>query len=78
MERPEALGGVDITVYSAEIREPFMGNSVPVSVLIYRRGGRIVHVEFENPEGMRAGAKCTDNYAMAIGVFNRMFKDVSP
>ena len=77
MERPE-VGGVDITVYSAEIREPFMGNNVPVSIHIFRRSGRIVHIEFENPEGMRVAAKHTDSYAMAIEVFNRIYKDVSP
>ena len=69
MEGPEE-GGVDVVVYTAEIREPYMGNSVPVSVHIYRRGGRIVHVQIENPERIKVVAKKGREYAMSYKTFH--------
>ena len=74
-------GSVEIVTYAAEIREPYMGNSVPISVHIYFRGGEIIRVELENPEGMKMTANMTDRVKMDARSWQRLtriYRDVSP
>jgi hypothetical protein len=42
--------------FSADLREPHMGTDLPVTVEIYLREGKIVHVVLENEDGYRISA----------------------
>ncbi len=46
-----------ILEYEADVREPYMGNTLPVKVLIKTSGGEVVDVEVETHEGGRRTGK---------------------
>ena len=67
----DAEGSVTLKhTYSVDIREPYMGNTVPLFVEVYTLGERVVLVEVCNPEGARASA--SHKITTSVGkLFNR-------
>lgn len=76
MEEPK--GGISVLTFQADLREPYMGNEVPITVYVYVRNGKVRRVELENPEGIKVSAKWLETFMMDSKLYSKMFTDVSP
>lgn len=50
--------------FSCDIREPYMGNTIPIKAQIFIQGGKIVKVFLINSEGMRTLMKLERRFIM--------------
>lgn len=64
-------GRIDVVVFCSQVRDPYMGNSIPLSVYIYIEKGEVVFVEVENPERMKITAKKSRAYSINAKAFHR-------
>lgn len=62
---------IAVVVYEAQIREPFMGNIIPISILLYVEKGKVIFIEVENPEKMKITAKEDRTYYINAKAFHR-------
>ena len=68
---------IGVLVFEAEVREPYMGNAVPISVLIYQRKGDVAKVEVRNPEGMDIAAKFVSSTTMSERLFKLFHRETA-
>lgn len=64
-------------IFEAQIREPYMGNSMPVKAMIYLEKDGIKKVEIENPEGIRIGAKLESVFLVNKKAFETFHRETT-